>query len=75
VSLLQTSIGFLLQDRLHLDADRTAQLSGYVLLVGGLPMLLVQGFVIPRLSWSPVRLLRVGVPITAGLLASTSAVT
>ncbi|RAJ66649.1 putative MFS family arabinose efflux permease [Streptomyces sp. Amel2xB2] len=65
VSMLQSSIGFLLQDRLGLGARETAELSGYVLLAGGLPMLLVQGLVIPYLGWRPVRLLRTGVPVTA----------
>ncbi|MGW7263322.1 MFS transporter [Streptomyces sp. NPDC054842] len=64
-SLLQSSIGFLLMDRLDLTAARTVELSGFVLLAGGLPMLLVQGVVIPKLAWRPQRLLRVGVPLTA----------
>lgn len=65
VSMLQMSIGFLLQDRLDLGARETARVSGYVLLAGGLPMLLVQGLLIPYLKWRPLRLLRVGVPLTA----------
>ncbi|GGM13641.1 MFS transporter [Streptomyces fumigatiscleroticus] len=68
-SLLQSSIGFLLLDRLDLTAARGVELSGIVLLAGGLPMLLVQGLVIPRLAWRPQRLLRVGVPLTAGAFA------
>ncbi|HWM36904.1 MAG TPA: MFS transporter [Streptomyces sp.] len=65
VSMLQMSVGFLLQDRLGLTTRETAELSGYVLLAGGLPMLLVQGLAIPYLKWRPLRLLRVGVPLTA----------
>ncbi|WP_083267810.1 MFS transporter [Lentzea guizhouensis] len=64
ISLLSMSTGFLLQDRLGLDGPRTAELTGVVLLAGGLPMLLVQGFVVPRLGWSPLRLLRSGLPLT-----------
>jgi MFS transporter, DHA1 family, tetracycline resistance protein len=64
VSMLQMSVGFLLQDRLGLTTRETAEWSGYVLLAGGLPMLLVQGVVIPFLKWRPLRLLRVGVPLT-----------
>ncbi|MEU9100012.1 MFS transporter [Streptomyces sp. NPDC048361] len=65
-SLLQSSIGFLLMDRLDLTPARTVELSGMVLLAGGLPMLVVQGLIIPKLAWRPQRLLRVGVPLTAG---------
>lgn len=64
ISMLQMSMGFLLQDRLGLTTRETAEWSGYVLLAGGLPMLLVQGVVIPFLKWRPLRLLRVGVPLT-----------
>lgn len=65
VSMLQMSIGFLLQDRLALGTRETVELAGYVLLAGGIPMLVVQGLVIPWLAWRPLRLLRVGVPLTA----------
>jgi len=65
INLLQLSLGFLLQDRLGLTAGETAGLTGLALLLGGVPMLLVQALVIPRLTWSPVRLLRVGIPIAA----------
>lgn len=70
VSLLTMSLGFLLQDRLGLTARETAEWSGYVLLAGGLPMLLVQGLVIPYLDWRPLRLLRVGVPISCAAFAA-----
>jgi DHA1 family tetracycline resistance protein-like MFS transporter len=69
VSLLQMSVGFLMEDRLGLTATQTAGFSGYVLLAGGLPMLLVQGLLIPVLKWRPLRLLRVGVPLTAAAFA------
>lgn len=65
INLLQLSLGFLLQDRLGLDATGTAGLTGLALLLGGVPMLVIQAVVIPRLDWSPLRLLRVGLPITA----------
>ncbi|MHC0429359.1 MFS transporter [Streptomyces sp. O3] len=64
-SLLQISIGFLLQDRLELSTAETVELGGMTLLAGGLPMLVVQGLVIPKLGWRPLRLMRVGVPLTA----------
>jgi DHA1 family tetracycline resistance protein-like MFS transporter len=65
INLLQLGLGFLLQDRLGLDATGTAGLTGLALLLGGVPMLVIQAVVIPRLDWSPLRLLRVGLPITA----------
>ncbi|MFD4669597.1 MFS transporter [Lentzea sp. NPDC058450] len=64
ISLLSLSVGFLLQDRLHLDGATTAEYTGLVLLAGGLPMLLVQGIVVPKLGWTPLTLLRVGLPVT-----------
>jgi MFS family permease len=65
INLLQLSLGFLLQDRGGLTSEQTAGITGLALLLGGIPMLLVQAVVIPKLNWSPVRLLRVGIPITA----------
>lgn len=69
-SLLQMSIAFLLQDRLGLDTARTVELAGLALLAGGVPMLVVQAWVIPQLGWGPLRLMRVGVPITASAFAA-----
>jgi hypothetical protein len=62
INLLQLSLGFLLQDRAGLTGEQTAGVTGLALLLGGVPMLVVQAVVIPKLNWSPVRLLRVGIP-------------
>ncbi|QVQ52339.1 MFS transporter [Spiractinospora alimapuensis] len=64
-SLLQVSLAFLVQDRLGLDTSATMGLAGLALLVGGLPMLVVQGLVIPRLGWSALRLVRAGLGVAA----------
>lgn len=55
--------GFLIQDRYQLDANTTGMVSGLTLLVSGITMIIGQGFVIPRLNWSPTTLLRVGTAI------------
>lgn len=70
ISLLQVSLAFLVQDRLGLDATATMGLAGLALLVGGLPMLVVQGVVIPRLGWSALRLVRTGLGVAAVGFAS-----
>ena len=49
---------------MHLDGATTAEHTGIVLPAGGLPMLLVQGFVVPKLGRTPLTLLRVGLPLT-----------
>ncbi|MFC0623437.1 MFS transporter [Kribbella deserti] len=71
LALMQMTIGFLLQDRLELSAEQTARTTGFALLCAGLPMLVMQAAVVPKLGWRPARMLRVGIPIamTGFLLA------
>ena len=64
-SIFSINAGFLVQDRLQVDAIEAAGITGIVLFTGGIPMLLVQGLVIPRLGWSALVLIKVGLPLSA----------
>lgn len=63
-TIFSLCIGFLVTDKLNLTAPEAAGLTGMLLLVGGIPMLVVQGLVVPRLGWSPLSLVSAGIPIT-----------
>jgi MFS transporter, DHA1 family, tetracycline resistance protein len=69
---IQMVLGFLFQDRLGLDARAAAAATGGAGFATGLVLVAVQGGLVPRLRWGPLRLLRVGSPVAAlgfGLLA------
>lgn len=63
LGVIQVVLGFLFQDRLGLDARATAGAAGAAGFAVGLVLVAVQGGLVPRLGWGPVRLLRVGTPI------------
>ncbi|MFT3662867.1 MAG: MFS transporter [Gordonia sp. (in: high G+C Gram-positive bacteria)] len=60
VGFVQIITGFLVQDRLGLDAKTTGVLTGAALLAVGLGMILAQAVVVPKSGWGPGTLLRVG---------------
>ena len=60
MGLIQVVTGFLVQDRLHLDANTTGLVSGGALLAAGVGMVLAQSVIVPHSKWSPPVLLRVG---------------
>lgn len=62
---VQVIAGFIVQDRLALDAAATGLVTGGSLLAAGLGMVLAQTVVVPRTGWAPPRLLRVGSAIAA----------
>jgi DHA1 family tetracycline resistance protein-like MFS transporter len=73
-TIVLMTLGFLLQDRLHLTAEKTGQATGLVMLAGAGMIVLVQAVAVPRLGWPPVRLIRVGAVImTGGMLITTVA--
>lgn len=73
VSMEQT-VAFYFQDSLHLTAKGTARSVGFALVVYGLLAVFVQGYLVRRVRWSPLQLLRVGAPIAAlGLVTLASA--
>lgn len=62
-------LGFLIQDRLGLDAAATVSATGAASFASGVVLVLAQGVLVPRLGWPAARLLRVGSPIAVlGLL-------
>jgi MFS family permease len=76
LTLVLMTVGFLLQDRLHLAAQETGQATGLVMLSGAGMIVIVQAVVIPRLGWKPVRLIQVGAAImTVGMIVVTLAQT
>ncbi len=60
LGFVQVITGFIVQDRLDLDAEAAGVLTGAAMLAAGLGMVLAQGVIVPRSGWSPVTLLRVG---------------
>lgn len=60
LSLVQGSVGFLVQDRYAPGAGRATALTGALLLAAGLGSVLAQGVLVPRLRWRPWRLVRAG---------------
>lgn len=60
LGFIQVITGFIVQDRLALDAETTGVVTGGALVAAGLGMLLAQGVIVPRSGWSPPTLLRVG---------------
>ncbi len=60
LGFIQVITGFIVQDRLRLDAATTGLVTGGALLAAGVGMVLAQGVVVPRSGWTPPTLLRVG---------------
>ncbi|GAB3396869.1 MFS transporter [Schumannella luteola] len=63
LGLIQILVGFLVQDRFHLDPNIAATVTGGSLLAAGIGMVLAQAIIARRVSWSPRTLLIVGVAI------------
>jgi DHA1 family tetracycline resistance protein-like MFS transporter len=69
MTIVLMTAGFLLQDRLHLNAQETGTATGMVTLAGAAMIVIVQVVAVPRLSWSPVHFMRVGsVVMTVGMV-------
>lgn len=63
LSLVQFTIAFLFQDRLQLTAAETAQAVGLSLVASGIAALIAQMVLIRLFRWSPLTLLRIGMPL------------
>ncbi len=67
---LGTLFGFLIQDRLHLDAPSTASMTALYMVLMSIALIAAQAVAAPKLGWSSVHLLRRGVLIALfGVLA------
>jgi MFS family permease len=74
LGIVLMTIGFLVQDRLHLSAQETGRTTGLVMLAAASLIIIVQAAVVPRLGWAPLRLMRAGaVVMTAGMVLVTVA--
>ncbi|NYI89769.1 MFS family permease [Amycolatopsis endophytica] len=74
LTIVLMTAGFLLQDRLHLTARQTGVRTGLIMLAGAAMIVVVQTAVVPRLRWTPVRLLRAGALVmTGGMVVVTVA--
>lgn len=62
LSLVQVIIGFLIADRLRLGLTETSGASALALVAAGVVLVITQAVGVPKLGWSPVRLLRTGIP-------------
>lgn len=63
LGMTMISLGFLVQDRLDVAGAEAVRTAGLVSSSAGVAMVLAQGVVVPRLGWTPWRLLRTGVPV------------
>ncbi|OKL50604.1 MFS transporter [Boudabousia marimammalium] len=63
VGMTQIIMGFIVADRFHLDPQQTITITGLGLLASGIGSLTAQLGIIPRISWHPHRLLKVGIAI------------
>lgn len=60
LGFIQVLTGFIVQDRLGLDAETTGLVTGGALLAAGVGMILAQAVIVPRSGWAPGTLLRIG---------------
>ncbi|MDF2509115.1 MAG: putative major facilitator superfamily transporter, partial [Microbacterium sp.] len=60
LGFIQIITGFIVQDRLGLDAAITGLVTGGALLAAGVGMILAQTVIVPRTGWAPSMLLRAG---------------
>lgn len=65
LGFIQILIGFLVQDRFLLDTEQAVLITGIAFVCAGLGLLLSQTIAVPRLSWQPLRYIRVGAVISA----------
>lgn len=68
LGLVLIVLGFLVQDRLALDAAATVRVAGLMSFGSGVMLVITQGALVPKLGWSPARLLRTGLPIAVAAL-------
>lgn len=72
-TIVLMTVGFLLQDRLHLTTQQTGRATGLVMLAGASMVALVQAVAVPHLGWPPVRLIRTGAVLMTGGMALVTA--
>jgi MFS family permease len=69
ITVVLMTLGFLIQDRLHLPSDQVGVQSGLITLAGASLIVIVQALIVPRLAWPPHRLIRIGcLTMTVGMV-------
>lgn len=63
LGFIQVITGFIVQDRLGLDARMTGVLTGAALFLAGIGLVIAQAVIVPRSGWSAPTLLKVGAPV------------
>lgn len=72
LGMVQQTLGFYFQDRLHLSAVEASRQFSYAMMLSSACMIAAQVFIVQRVALSPVALMRIGLPLGCagyGLLA------
>lgn len=64
--VVQIIVGFVVQDRLGLDPAHALAVTGWLLLLSAAGAMTAQLVIVPRILWSPQRLVRVGLLLAVG---------
>lgn len=59
-AIVQQTLGYYVQDVLQLSAEHTMQRVGAIMMASAIASLFSQWFIVQRLGWLPIRLMRVG---------------
>lgn len=65
IGLAQPTLAFYFQDKLHLDNVTTAQRYSLAMMISSGAMVFTQLVLVQRIRWSPLQLLKLGLPVTA----------
>jgi MFS family permease len=65
IGLAQPTLAFYFQDKLHLDNVTTAQRYSLAMMISSGAMVFTQLGFVQRIRWSPLQLLKLGLPVTA----------
>jgi MFS family permease len=71
-AMVQQTLGFYFQDRLHLNSVDASRLFSYAMMLSSACMIFAQVFVVQRVALGPFALMRIGLPLSSlgyGLLA------
>jgi MFS family permease len=64
IGLAQPTLAFYFQDLLHLDGVTTAQRYSLAMMISSGAMVVTQLGLVQRLAWTPLKLLKLGLPVT-----------
>lgn len=64
IGLAQPTLAFYFQDKLHLDGVTTAQRYSLAMMISSGTMVAAQLLFVQRVAWAPLKLLKLGLPVT-----------